>query len=106
MRNIRCRDPAPCYVALAGKNTDVETPAISGRMPYARCTLANPTSQLATNVVAGKSGQCREMHFRRCVGSPFTWLPNGRNAYIRVGRYGEGIFFCTTPCGRQLYCNR
>ena len=38
------------------KNSDVETPAISGRMPYARCKLANPTSQLATNVVAGPIG--------------------------------------------------
>ena len=55
--NIRCRDPAPCIVALAGKNSDGETLAISGHLPYARCTLANLTPQLASNVVVGKSGQ-------------------------------------------------
>ena len=65
--NIRCRDSAPCYIALAGKNSDgknsdVETPAKSGHLPYARCTLADPTPQLASNVVVGKSGQAM-----RCI---------------------------------------
>ena len=78
VRNIQCRGPAPCCVALAGKNSDVESPAISGHLPYARCTLADPTPQLASNIVVGKSGQIHAMHFRRHVGSPFTWLPNGR----------------------------
>ena len=79
VRSIHCRGPAPCYVALAGKNSDVETLAISGHLPYARCTLADLTPQLAFNVVVGKSGQSHAMHFRRHVGSPFTWLPNGRS---------------------------
>ena len=79
VRNIRCRDPAPCYVALARKNSDVETPAISGHLRYVRRTLADPTPQLASNIVVGKSGKIHAMHFRRNVGSPFTWLPNGRS---------------------------
>ena len=72
---------------------------------YVRFTLADPTPQLASDVlrvVGGKSGQNLPMS---------RWDPTHigqmvHNAYIRVGWYGEGVLFITTPSERQLHCTR
>ena len=68
----------------------------------ARVTLADPTPRLASDVVGGKSGQ-NHLTSRR---NPIHIGRMAHNAYIRVGWYGEGVLFITTPSERQLHCTR
>ena len=69
---------------------------------YGRFTLADPMPRMASDVVGGKSGQNHPM-LRR---DPIHIGRMARNAYIRVGWYGEGVLFITTPSERQLHCTR
>ena len=69
---------------------------------YARFTLADPTPQLASDVVGGKSGQSHPVSRRDSIHIGQM----ARNAYIRVGWYGEGVLFITTPSERQSHCTR
>ena len=69
---------------------------------FARFTLADPTHRLASDVVGGKSGQ---NHPTSCQ-DPIHIGQMARNAYIRIGWYGEGLLFITTPSERQLLCTR
>ena len=69
-------------------------------MFIARFTLAEATPRLASDVVGGKSGQNHPMSRR----DPIHIGRMARNAYIRVGWYGGGVLFITTPSERQLHC--
>ena len=69
---------------------------------YARFTLADPMPRLASSAVGGKSGRSHPTSRR----DPIHIGRMARNAYIRVGWYGEGVLFITTPSERQLHCTR
>ena len=67
---------------------------------YARFTIADPTPRLASDVVGGKSGQNHPTSGR----DPIHIGRMACNVYIRVGWYGKGVLFITTPSERQLHC--
>ena len=67
----------------------------------ARFTLADTMPRLASDAIGGKSGQ---IHPTSCR-DPIHIGRMALNAYIRVGWYGEGVFFITTP-ERRLHCTR
>ena len=85
-------------VVLLGRWSACPRPAMS----YARFTLADPMPWLASDVVGGKSEQSH-LTSRR---DPIRIGRMAHNAYIRVGWYGEGVLFITTPSERQLHCTR
>ena len=58
--------------------------------------------RLASDAVGGKSGQSHPTSRR----DPIHIGRMTRNAYVRVGWYGEGVLFITTPFERQLHCTR
>ena len=57
--------------------------------PHAHFTLADPMPRLASDVVGGKSRQNHPTSRR----DPIHIGRMSRNAYIRVGWYGEGVLF-------------
>ena len=60
---------------------------------HASCTLADPTPQLASDIVGGKSGQSIPTSRR----GPIHICRMACNAYIRVRWYGEGVLFIQLP---------
>ena len=68
-------------------------------------TLADPTPRLCPDAVG--SANVNRFPTRNRLSGPHQETigrSNSGNVYIRVGWYGEGVLFITTPCERQLHC--